>query len=262
MDAASLWSLRGSLATPGPGPASVRTKGPGIKGGGVAAVGAGVGLFGTVAVAIAYAAIAPRPIDVNDPWYILASQFALWVGFVGAVVVASRWNGTGNLCTDYGLAWPRLKDLWLGFVGSVLGRILPLFVLICIVLAGSGFGTPNGASPRILGVTPSGTAGWVVLIALAVVGAPACRGALFSRVAPGGLHPEDRRCPSALPHRDHLFVSCTCSTRGSSPRSRSFRWPLSSGYCDSEPGGLRRAWWLTVFFNAGVFLLFLVPAFR
>jgi hypothetical protein len=70
---------------PPPVPPPFVPKGPGIKGGGVAAVGAGVGLVGTVAVGIAYVAIAPRPIDVNDPWYILVSQFALWVGFVGAV---------------------------------------------------------------------------------------------------------------------------------------------------------------------------------
>ena len=75
MDTGSLWSLRGGLATPGPRPTSVRTEGTGDQGRRCGRVGAGVGLFGTVAVAIAYVAIAPRPIDVNDPWYILASQF-------------------------------------------------------------------------------------------------------------------------------------------------------------------------------------------
>ena len=39
---------------PAPAPPPFVPKGPGIKGGGAAAVGAGVGLFGTVAVAIAY----------------------------------------------------------------------------------------------------------------------------------------------------------------------------------------------------------------
>ena len=55
-------------------------KGPGIKGGGVAAVGACVGLVGTVAVAIAYVVGTQGAIDVNEPWFLLASQLALWAG--------------------------------------------------------------------------------------------------------------------------------------------------------------------------------------
>jgi hypothetical protein len=97
--------------------------------------------------------VVPGPIDGNDPWYLVASQLALWVGFVGAVVAASHINGTGNLSADYGLSWPRLKDLWLGLVGAAVGRILPLIVLISMIVAGSGFGTPNAVSPKILGVT-------------------------------------------------------------------------------------------------------------
>lgn len=123
-------------------------KGPGIKGGGVAAVGAGIGVVGTIAVAIGFAVSTQGQLDANDPWYLLASQLALWVGFGTAVVVASRMNGTGSLAADYGLSWPRIKDLWLGLVGAVVGRILPLVVLICLVLAGSGFGAPRAATPR------------------------------------------------------------------------------------------------------------------
>ena len=126
-------------------------KGPGIKGGGVAAVGAGVGLAGTVIVAIAYVVGTQGAIEVNEPWFLLASQLALWVGFMGAVAIASHKNGTGSLVADYGLSWPRLKDLWLGLEGAVIGRLVPLIVLVCIVLAGSGFGTPNSALPRSWG---------------------------------------------------------------------------------------------------------------
>ena len=161
MDAGSLWSLRGGLATPGSGPTTVRTQGAGDQGRRCGRSRRRRRPRGLRCRRDRYVAIAPRPIDVNDPWYILASQLALWVGFVGAVVVASRRNGTGNLCADYGLSWPRLKDLWLGLVGSVLGRILPLLVLICIVVAGSGFGTPNalrrGSWESYL---PEGRRGW------------------------------------------------------------------------------------------------------
>jgi uncharacterized protein len=246
---------------PPPVPPPLVPKGPGIKGGGVAAVGAGVGLVGTVAVAIAYVAIAPRPIDVNDPWYILVSQLALWVGFVGAVVVASRRNGTGNLCTDYGLSWPRLKDLWLGLVGSVLGRILPLLVLICIVVAGSGFGTPNSASPRILGVTPSGRAAWVILIALAVVGAPIVEELFFRGLLQGALTRRIAAVP-ALFLTAIIFSFAHVLDEGILAPLVLFPMALVLGYLRLRTGKLAAGMVAHCLFNASAFLLFLVPAFR
>jgi hypothetical protein len=236
-------------------------KGPGIKGGGVAAVGAGVGLVGSVAAAIAYVAIAPRPIDVNDPWYILVSQFALWVGFVGAVVVASRRNGTGNLCADYGLSWPRLKDLWLGLVGATLGRILPLLVLICIVVAGSGFGTPNSASPRILGVTPSGTAGWVILITLAVVGAPIVEELFFRGLLQGALSRRIAAVP-ALFLTAIIFSFAHVLDEGILAPLVLFPMAVVLGYLRLRTGKLAAGMVAHCLFNASAFLLFLVPAFR
>jgi uncharacterized protein len=246
---------------PAPVPPPFVAKGPGIKGGGVAAVGAGVGLVGTVAVAIAYVATAPRPIDINDPWYIMASQFALWVGFVGAVVVASRRNGTGNLCADYGLSWPRLKDLWLGLVGAALGRILPLLVLICIVVAGSGFSTPNGASPRILGVTPSGTAGWVILIALAVVGAPIVEELFFRGLLQGAFTRRIGAVP-ALFVTAIIFSFAHVLDEGILAPVVLFPMALILGYLRLRTGKLAAGMAAHCLFNASAFLLFLVPAFR
>ena len=154
----------------------------------MAAVGAGVGLVATIAVAVAYAIGTPGPFDVNDPWYLLASQLALWVGFVGAVVVASRMNGTGSLAADYGLSWPRAKDLWLGLGGAWAGRFLPLIVLICIVVAGRVSAPPMAPPRAILGVTPSGTAGWVVLVVvLAVIGAPLVEELFFRGLLQGAF---------------------------------------------------------------------------
>jgi uncharacterized protein len=236
-------------------------KGPGIKGCGVAAVGAGVGLVGSVAVAIVYVAIAPRPIDVNDPWYILVSQFALWVGFVGAVVVVSRMNGTGNLCADYGLSWPRLKDLWLGLVGATLGRILPLLVLICIVVAGSGFGTPNSVSPRILGVTPSGTTGWVILIALAVVGAPFVEELFFRGLLQGALTRRIAAVP-ALFLAAIIFSFAHVLDEGILAPLALFPMALVLGYLRLRTGKLAAGVVAHCLFNASAFLLFLGPAFR
>jgi hypothetical protein len=236
-------------------------KGPGTKGGGVAAVGAGAGFVATLAVFIAYATGHPGPIDVNGPWLLLASQLALWVGFVGAVVVASRRNGTGRLSVDYGLSWPRLKDLWLGLAGGVLGRILPLIALICIVVAGSGFGTPNAAAPTILGVTPSGTAGWVVVISLAVVGAPIVEELFFRGLLQGAF----TRRIGAVPA---LFVTAIifsfAHVLNEGPLAPLVLFPAAVvlGYLRYRTGKLAAGMVAHAAFNASLFLLFLVPAFR
>ncbi len=242
-------------------PPSLVPKGPGIKGGGVAAVGAGVGLVGTIAVAIAYAISTAGPIDGHDPWYLLASQLVLWVGFVGAVVVASRLNGTGSLSADYGLSWPRLKDWWLGFLGGWVGRILPLIVLICIVVTGSGFGTPNGASPTILGVTPNGTAGWVVVITLAVVGAPVVEELFFRGLLQGAFTRRIGAIP-ALFTTAIIFSFAHILNEGLFAPVALFPMAVVLGYLRYRTGRLAAGMVAHSLFNASLFLLFLVPAFR
>jgi membrane protease YdiL (CAAX protease family) len=236
-------------------------KGPGIKGGGVAAVGAGVGLVGSVAVAIAYAVVTPGPIDGNDPWYLLASQLALWVGFVGAVVVASRINGTRRLSADYGFSWPRLKDLWLGFLGGWVGRILPLIVLICIIVAGSGFGSPNGASSTILGITPSGTVGWVIVVTLAVIGAPLVEELFFRGLVQGAFTRRIGAVP-ALFATAIIFSFAHILNEGLLAPVALFPMAVVLGYLRYRTERLAAGMVAHALFNASLFLLFLVPAFR
>jgi membrane protease YdiL (CAAX protease family) len=247
--------------TPPPRAVPFAAKGPGIKGGGVAAVGAGMGVAGSIAVTIGYAVASPGPLDVNDTWLLLVSQLALWVGFMGAVVFASRKNGTGSLAADYGLSWPRVKDVWLGFVGAIVGRVLPLIVLICIVIAGSGFGTPNAAAPKFLGVTPSGTAGWVVVITLAVVGAPLVEELFFRGLLQGAF----TRRVGAVPA---LFITaiifCFAHVINEGPLAPIVLFPaaLVLGYLRYRTGKLAAGMVAHALFNASLFVLFLVPAFR
>jgi uncharacterized protein len=236
-------------------------KGPGIKGGGVAAIGAGVGVLGTIAVAIVYAASSPGPIQGSNPWYLLASQLALWVGFVGAVVVASRLNGTRSLAADYGLSWPRLKDWWLGFLGGWVGRIIPVIVLVCIVLAGSGFGTPNAASPKILGITPSSTAGWVILIVLPVIGAPLVEELFFRGLVQGAFTRRIGPTP-ALFVTAIIFSFAHILNEGILAPIVLFPMALVLGYLRLRTGRLAAGMVAHAFFNASLFLLFLIPAFR
>ena len=252
------------LARPGQCRAPIQPfvpKGPGIKGGGIAAIGAGIGLIGTVYVAIAYAVVAPYQINVNGPWFLLASQLALWAGFVGSVVVASRMNGTGRLSEDYGLSWPRAKDLWLGTCGAVVGRFLPLIVLICLVVAGSGFGTPNAASPTILGVTPSSTAAWVVVVTLTVIGAPFVEELFFRGLLQGAF----TRRVGAVPALFITAIIFSCAhVLNEGPLAPIALFPLAVvlGYLRYRTGRLAAGMVAHALFNASLFLLFLVPAFR
>ncbi len=236
-------------------------KGPGIKGGGVAAVGAGIGLAATIAVAVVYAIGTHDQFDVNDPWFLLTSQLALWVGFVGAVVVASRMNGTGSLVADYGLSWPRAKDVGLGMAGAVVGRFLPLIVLICLVIAGSGFGTPNGAAPSILGVTPSGIAGWVVVVGLAVIGAPLVEELFFRGLLQGAFTRRVGAVP-ALFVTAFIFSFAHVLSEGLLAPLALFPMALVLGYLRYRTGRLAAGMVAHALFNASLFALFLVPAFR
>lgn len=236
-------------------------KGPGIKGGGIAAVGAGIGMIYTIYVAIAYVIVAPKPVNLNDPWFLLASQLALWVGFVGSVIVASRMNGTGRLSDDYGLSWPRLKDLWMGTVGAVVGRFLPLIVLICLIVAGSGFGTPNGASPEILGLTPSGTTAWVVVITLAVIGAPLVEELFFRGLLQGAFTRRVGAVP-ALFITAVIFSFAHVLNEGALAPVALFPLALVLGYLRHRTGRLAAGMVAHALFNASLFLLLLVPAFR
>src|SRR5580698_3863733 len=54
-------------------------KGPGIKGGGIAGVGIGLGFVGSTAVIIGFVVSNGGRLDSNNPWYLLWSQLALWV---------------------------------------------------------------------------------------------------------------------------------------------------------------------------------------
>jgi hypothetical protein len=191
----------------------------------------------------------------------LASQLALWVGFVGAVVVASRMNGTKSLAVDYGLSWPRIKDLWLGLGGAVVGRILPLIVLICIVLAGSGFGTPNSAAPNIVGVTPSGIAGWVVLVLLTVVGAPVVEELFFRGLLQGAFTRRIGAVP-AIFVTALIFSFAHVLNEGPLAPFVLFPMALVLGYLRYRTGRLAAGMVAHAFFNSILFILLLVPAFR
>jgi membrane protease YdiL (CAAX protease family) len=236
-------------------------KGPGIKGGGIAAIGAGVGAVASLAVAIAYAIAGRGHLVANDPWFLLVSQLALWVGFVGAAVVATRVNGTHSLVADFGLSWPRLKDLWTGVAGGVLGRLFPLLVVVLVLVATQGFHSDNSAAPTILGTTPSSVTGWVIVVGLAVVGAPLVE-ELFFR---GLLQWAFTRRVGAVPAifiTAFMFSFAHILSEGLLAPVALFPAALVLGYLRYRTGHLAAGMVAHATFNASLFLLFLVPAFR
>ncbi len=242
-------------------PAPFVPKGPGIKGGGIAAAGAGIGVAATLVVAIAFAVASAGHLNGNDPWFLLASQLALWVGFGGAVIVASRRHGTGSLTKDFGLSRPTGNDLWTGLAGGTISRLFPLLILVIIVVAGQGFGTPNGTSPEVLGTTPSGLTSWIVVILLSVVGAPIIEELFFRGLIQGAF----TRRVGAVPA---IFVTAVffslahITSEGVFAPIVLFPAALVLGYLRYKTGRLAAGMVAHAFFNASLFLLFLIPAFR
>jgi uncharacterized protein len=238
-------------------------KGPGIKGGGIAAIGAGVGVVGTVVVAVIVLVISgPGSLVASNPWYLLASEFALWFGFLGAVLVASKLNGSGNLASDYGLSWPRWKDFAIGLTGGVLGRLWPLLILILYVLGtANGFGVSNQTSPKILGVTPTGAGGWTALILLTVVGAPIVEELFFRGLVQGAFTRRVGATP-AIFITALGFALVHVTDEGIFAPIILLPMALILGFLKQKTGRLAAGMVAHATFNATVLLLFLVPAFR
>lgn len=247
-------------AWPLPAPIFV-PKGPGIKGGGIAAVGAGVGAVGSVIVAIVFAAISSDHQVANSPWYLLISQLALWVGFVGAVIIASRKNGTKSLVRDYGLSWPGKRDAWKGFLAGLVGRACPTLLILLAVLAFKGTGSSNTASPQILGTTPAGTTGWVIVVLLTVIGAPIVEELLFRGLIQGAFTRRVGAVP-AIFVTALIFSSAHILGEGLLAPIVLFPTAVILGYLRYRTGHLAAGMVAHATFNASLFLLLLVPAFR
>jgi hypothetical protein len=246
---------------PAPGRPEIEPKGPGIKGGGIAAVGAGVGVAGTIAVAVAFYVGGSDHLDADNPWFMLASQGALWTGFLGAVVVASWRNGTRSLARDYGLSWPRWPDLATGVGGGVLGRLPATIVLVLIVLAGNGFNAPSGAGRQINGPTPEGTTGWIVIGLLTVVGAPIVEELFFRGLIQGAFTRRVGPTPAIFVT---ALIFCFAHVLNEGPVAPLVLFPpaLVLGYLRHHYGRLAPGMIAHGTFNALAFALLLVPAFR
>ena len=242
-------------------PAEFVPKGPGIKGGGIAAIGIGAGYVASIAVAIAYFASGSGHLDTRNPWFMVWSQLALWAGFLGAVVVASWRNGTHSLVRDYGLSWPTRRDLTAGVTGGLLGRVPSTLILILIVVASRGFNTPSTAGREIDGATPEGLTGWVVMGLFLVVGAPIVEELLFRGLIQGAFTRRLGATP-AIFVTAVIFSFAHVLNEGPVAPLVLFPAALVLGYLRNRYGRLAPGMIAHATFNGVAFALLLVPAFR
>jgi membrane protease YdiL (CAAX protease family) len=246
---------------PASAPVEFVPKGPGIKGGGIAGIGIGIGFVASLAVAIGYLAAGSGHLDAHNPWVMLWSQLALWAGFLGAVVVASWRNGTRSLGRDYGLCWPKFHDITDGITGGFLGRVPSTIVLVLIVLATTGFNSPNAAGREINGTTPEGTAGWVITVLFLVVGAPFVEELLFRGLIQGAF---TRRLGATPAIFVTALIFCFAHVLNEGPVAPFVLFPpaLILGYLKHRSGRLAPGMVAHATFNGLAFALLLVPAFR
>jgi membrane protease YdiL (CAAX protease family) len=180
---------------------------------------------------------------------------------VGATVVASRRNGTHSLARDYGLSWPTWGDVRTGIVGGVVGRVPPTLVLVVIVLANRGFNAPSSAGRQINGFTPEGTAGWVVVTLIAVVGAPIIEELFFRGLVQGAFTRRIGAVP-AIFVTALIFSAAHLLNEGPFAPYVLFPAAVVLGYLRYRYGRLAPGMVAHGVFNGLAFALFLVPAFR
>lgn len=120
---------------------------------------------------------------------------------------------------------------------------------------------PNTASPTVLGVSPSGTAGWLLLIALAVIGAPLIEELFFRGLVQDAFTRRIGAVP-ALFVTAIIFSFAHILNEGLLAPLALFPMAVVLGYLRYRTNRLAAGMVAHALFNASVFLLFLVPAFR
>lgn len=138
---------------------------PGVPGLGVALVGVGVGAALSLGIALGLRAI-------GDPGGVAArlglSQLGLWTGVLAACLVVSRHRGTGSFARDFD--WRvRPRDIGLGFAGSLVARAM---AGIAVAPIPAPFFDLRAPDRTIFEEVAGDAAGWWVLVATVVIGAP------------------------------------------------------------------------------------------
>ncbi len=246
------WS---SYLFPGPDQPEPTAKGPGIRGGGIAGIGAAAGVIASLAVAVVELL---GHSGATSPWFVLVSELPLWAGFLGAVYLASKRNGTGKLSLDFGLALPRFSDARLAFLGAIAGRVIPLVYLVLVAIDLHLAHTPRGLAPTVLGVTPHGPAAWTVLLLLTVVGAPIVEELFFRGLVQGVF---SRRCGPVPALFITAIIFSFAHTLGEGPFAPFLLFPMAVvlGYLKHKTGRLGAGMLAHAEYNAIGLAIVLIP---
>lgn len=236
-------------------------KGPGIQGGGIAGLGAVIGSIASVVISIVMLVLSTRSGESANPWFVLVAEVPIWVGFIGAAFLASRRHGTNSFAKDFGLSLPSLGDVRLGLLGGVAGRVIPTLYLILIVIDFHLAGSQNRVAQNVLGITPKGISGWIILIVLTVVGAPIVEEVFFRGLIQGAFN---RRCGTGA----SLFITAVIFSFAHVPGEGAFApfmlFPMAVvlGYLRLKTGRLAAGMIAHAEFNAIGLLLVILPIFH
>lgn len=133
-------------------------------------------IFGTIAGAIAGKTSAQMAIiekaSVPPEWYVVATLFGLWIGFIGAPWLASRTQGTRHFMRDLGVRF-RVIDL----VGIAIGIGGQILVAIMYAPFQHDIHDFNGPSQKLTGASHG--AGFVIIAIATVLFAPAMEELFF-----------------------------------------------------------------------------------
>lgn len=155
---------------------------PPIRAGGIATLGL---LGGMVLAALIGAVLIAAGLPASSPAVLLVSTAGLWTGMLGACVTATRRRGRGSLA-DLGLVRPRGAEL-----GAGLGLgVATLFVVGRVATAIHALAPqllPHGRSDITDPIRHYGLAGSLVILVIAVVGAPFFEELFFRGLVQGTL---------------------------------------------------------------------------
>lgn len=127
------------------------------------------GYFVGLALAFGVGALLHRSDDPDGRILrLLATQFALWTGLVGACVIVSKRKGTGSLVRDFDWRFRKI-DIGLGLAGAFAGRVAGAIAVIPIPLP---FRDSNAPDRDILDRLADRPIDWIVMIAIVCIGAP------------------------------------------------------------------------------------------
>lgn len=182
--------------TPGPPPLGnsgrAQTRGQGIRGGLIALAGGLTGVGLSLAFQAIFIAVAHVPLSQlrHHLFILVVSEAGLWVGFLGAALLASHRHGSGSWRKDFGLEPPSppqcIAAVGWGFLARIAGVVVGVVIAIIVVAVKGGHSVHRArARPSIIGYTPHGMPDWFVLGLMVCVLAPIVEEIFFRGLVQG-----------------------------------------------------------------------------